>query len=274
MKMKRKQFICALLAAAVCGLAACGAPQEPVSTAESESRTEMTSDQLGAASAAEPEGGIGEVYFLPFSYDALMGTNMLAICAKKSGLQPGGGTLTLYREDGTLVEEIAFTGAEQVELSPLTEDDKSLVGWEDAGTRASIILQKPLTEEGGYYVIMTENCLVDPQTGIGSKPLTDKKAWSFGVTGYGITGEGSLLTKDVCAVGEMETVVVRLGNGAVKAVLTGYDPEMVEPVVGERTTDGELSMKFKKAGTAWWSVVLLDAAGEVLDGASISVSVE
>lgn len=274
MKIHRKQLICGLLAAAVWGLASCGAPQEQVPATETGSQVEMTSDQLGGDTESAAEGGIGEVYFLPFSYDALMGTNTLTICAKKSGLQAGGGTLTLYRDDGTMVEEIVFTGAEQVEISPLTEDDKSLVGWEETGTKANIVLQKPLTEEGGYYVTMTENCLVDPQTGIGSKPLTDKKAWNFGITGYGITGEGSLLTKEVCAVGETETVVVRLGDGAVKAMFTGFDPEMVEPVVGERTTDGELSMKFKKAGTAWWSVVLLDGAGEVIDGASVSVSVE
>lgn len=274
MNMKRKQLICAVLAAAACGITSCGGAE--VSAPPPQSQAEMTSDQLGSEAERDEdrETGIGEVYFMPFRDDALLGTNMLSVCAKKSGLQAGDGVLTLYRDGGTVVEEIVFTDTEQVEFTPLAEEDKALVGWEETGTKANVVLEKPLTEAGGYYVTMTENCLVDPETGTGNKPLTDKQAWRFGITGYGITGEGSLLNKGVCAVGETETIAVKLGDGAVKAVLTGYDPEMVEPVVGERATDGELSMKFKKTGTAQWSVVLLDAAGEVIDGASIAVSVE
>lgn len=268
-----KQKLCVALAALTCVFSACG--QQAQESAPPASQEDMTADNLSGDSApaeSAREEGIGEVYFLPFESEALMGTNTLSIYARKSGLQPGGGVLSLHREDGGNVAEIRFDDGQRVEFDTLTQGDRAFVGWDEPGTKATVILDSPLTEPGNYYVTMTENCLTDPVNGLGSKAL-EKGVWTFRVADYGIAG-GSLFDKDTFAVGETVTVSVRLGDGAAKAAFSGYDPEMVEPAVQEVTADGELSLKCIKAGTTQWDVILYDEAGEKVLWTSVLVQVE
>lgn len=270
MNRNLKQIVSAVLAALLCGFTACGQTE----SAPSPPQTEMTADNLDEEAGDEgpQEEGIGEVYFLPLADGALMGTNLLNVCARKTGLQPGDGVLALCRADGTAVAEIKFDDAQRVELGTLSDADRAFIGWEEEGTKATVILDEPLTQPGQYYVTLTENCLINPETGAGSKAL-EKGAWTFGVADYGIAG-GSLFEKETCAVGETVTISVRLGDGAAKAVLSGFDPEMLEPVTAEVTADGDLALKCVKAGIAQWDVKLLDADGNVIDGTSIAVPVE
>lgn len=289
MKQKQKQkyfiFIMAVLMCALavsCSGAEKEAPQVSLDAGQTGSvgAGEMTADRLESAvdpkrqERLEGSDGIGEVYFLPFQYDALMGTNVLAICAKKTGLQAGEGFLTVHRaEDGSVVEKVQFNDTARVELGPLLKEDRAFVGWEQEGTKAMVVLKKPLIEQGDYYVTMEKDCLWDPESGAGNKPLTDGGVWSFGIAPYGITG-GSLFEKDVCTVGTEETISIRLDGGAVKAVLEGFSMDIVEPVIGELTADGNLSLRFLKPGTAQWNVVLLNEEGEPVDGTTIAVVVE
>lgn len=261
MTRKGKQVICAALLMVLC--AGCGGGQ-----------TAATADSPAPSSsmAAAPARGIGEVYFIPYHETAMMGTNLLVMCAKEDGLTVGEGSLSVHREDGALVETVNFD-SDQVEAGPLTQADRDYVGWETAGTRATVVLEKPLTQAGDYYVTLTENCLTSPAGGIGNLALTDEEGWRFSVAEYGIVG-GTLMDKDVYTVGEDVTVSVKLGGSAVKAQLVNYDPALVEPLTAELTEDGDLSARFIAAGTAQWDIVLWDEAGNSLGGTSIAVPVD
>lgn len=264
MDCKIKQAICAALAAALC--VGCGASEQPAPPAES---SPVSSPASSAPTAAQ---GIGEVYFAPYYETAMMGTNLLVLCAKEDGLTTGEGSLSVHREDGTVIETVRFN-SDQVEVGPLTQEDRAYVGWETTGTRATVVLNNPLTEAGDYYVTLTEDCLKNPTEKVGNLALTDQEKWRFSVIGYGIVG-GTLMEKDVFAVGETATVSVKLGDGAAKAALLNYDPELVEPLTAELTTDGDLSIRFLKEGTAQWYIVLWDEAGNSLGGTTIAVPVE
>lgn len=267
MPMKLKMTI-GLLATLLAGaFSACsggeGIPQTPAAVPDSASQ---------ASSAAMPQEaqGIGNVYFLPYQQQALMGTNTLGMYAQMDGLVPGTGILTLHKEDGTVVDEIHFADRTRVQTSVLSEQEAELVDWDTLGSKATLILAAPLTEVGKYYVTMTDDCLRKPDETAKSRAL-GQGLWEFSIAPFGITG-GTLYQGSIHA-GDTRTISVALAEEAVKCRILGADGAEIELVTGELSAAGDLQLKFLAASSYEWDVAFLNAAGECVGLVNLAADV-
>lgn len=200
-----------------------------------------------------------------------MGVDVLYFYTERSDIAPGTGKLSLYTTDDILISDIDCSDSSRVKKEKISDTDKLWTGWEDPSC-ITINLDKPL-EGGDYYVTAEENCFIVPDTNIRNLAM-DKTFWTFHIDNYGIEKEAYSSGDPLKGkTGDTATLNIRIGEPAVKAAILEYDEELISVSTEELTSDGSITVTYKKPGELFWVIGFYDKDGNPVNGLSYSILV-
>jgi len=210
---------------------------------------------------------IGYMVFMPLTETELNpGSVVLQIFMPRADVQAGEGTFYLYDEKIGLIEEIPAI-SEKVTCRDMTADELAALIW-GSGCVFEIAVEAQLEANHGYYVHMTENCIVSEIYGTTNVEIDDKETWSFrtsaenyveSLTYFRTAGAKTEPVADV-QVGDSAKLNIVLGEeGAAAAIYC--DAGYAVPELSYITESGETTVNFPYAGEVRWGIIFMNAEG-------------
>ncbi|MCH3942277.1 MAG: hypothetical protein WAY93_01365 [Atopobiaceae bacterium] len=237
--------------------------------------TAANSQSTSASSpAASTEKSIGEFKTLPNSQEeAMIGSSLVVFYFQSEGVVPGSGSLALHdASTGDVIETVTASQATQ-ETDAFDDTAKNFTEW-NSGTTIVTAFGNTTFEQGkSYYVTMDKDAWeLSSDSSVKSKEVSDPKAISFSVEGYGMT-EQSAPSTGPSPVGTPISLTVLLGGDATSAKISDYDASALQISQTEFSNSSTaFTVTPLKAGDQSFWISFSDKDGNGLKSASFVVT--
>lgn len=203
----------------------------------------LPQDRLGAFYAS-PEG----------SSSTVAGSVTLALVFQRSNIQVMPGTLTIYNDDGSILETIATDDSTKVQSEPVSDRDRNYYNLKEGeGSYFRIFPTKDFDAGKKYSVDVTAGAFA-AEGGLKSEELT-RNQWSFECMNMKATVTPRLGNKPVIKVGEPVTYHFEFSDDVKRISIkepaedAGYSCS-----VKELTSDGDIVITPNKPGEISWQI--------------------
>ena len=201
-----------------------------------------------------PEDDIGDIFVSPSQLPVIAGACTLTIMFKRPNIQPGGGNLTIYNEDGSVFETIPVNDTDKVQSGDITDYDRNYYCLKNGeGTSFHFYPEHDFEAGHTYSIGISEGAFIAGE-GLKFQEITPE-SWSFPCLDMKLTTTPKLGHHPVIKAGESVTYHFQFSDGVVRVYVKEPDNQTdYSCSVKELTADGDITFTPNKPGEVSWEV--------------------
>lgn len=201
-----------------------------------------------------PEDEIGDIFISPSQLPIIEGTCTLTVMFKRPNMQPGDGSLTIYNEDGSVLETISVNDTEKVQSGDITDYERNYYCLKKGeGTSFHFYPENDFKAGNTYSIGVSEGAFL-AEGGLKTQEIAPE-SWSFPCLDMKLTVTPKLGHWPVIKAGESVTYHFQFPDSVVRVYVEEPDtPANYSCSARELTSDGDITFTPNKPGEVSWEV--------------------